>query len=402
MKHHIKIIVILCLLLLFGEAQEWHRLYPFPEVIYNELLRVDFVDKDYGWAVGEWGLIMHTTDFGQNWEIQQNNTLDWDLLSVDFADRLNGWAVGEYGTILKTMDGGIHWTELNVELEMENSNPNYRGVQFITSENGWILPDYGSFILKTSDAGAHWDKIDISADSLINPQFRAFDFIDTMTGWIAGYDNGGLILHTTDGGKTWTRQESNIERTIYDIEFIDSQNGWACGSQTVNTTDGGETWNIVLDDIKRKLSALSSQICWLLDSDGSIIKTEDGGVSWSTLINKQGYYPSDILFIDEKNGWAVGGHSLIMYSSTSGKTWTIQHESAKDNRINGTFMNADTGWMTAGSNSEVLYKTIDGGYTWIPRLSEPDYSYGVPYFIDDRTAWMTIKRDDRFFISQSF
>ena len=225
-----RIVFILHLILVPLNAQEWERLYPFPEVINNTLFSVDFVDENYGWAVGEWGLIMHTTDGGQNWEIQQNNTLDWDLLSVDFADRLNGWAVGEYGTILKTMDGGIHWTELNVELEMENSNSNYMDVQLITSENGWILPDYGSFILKTSDAGAHWDEIDISTDNLLNPQFRAFDFIDIMTGWIAGYDEGGLILHTKDGGETWTRQESNIERTIYDIEFIDSQNGWACGS----------------------------------------------------------------------------------------------------------------------------------------------------------------------------
>lgn len=33
-------------------------------------------------------------------------------------------------------------------------------------------------------------------------------FIDSNTGWVAGYN--GLILNTTDGGTSWTHQNSGI------------------------------------------------------------------------------------------------------------------------------------------------------------------------------------------------
>ena len=148
MKHYLKILIALCTLLLFAVTQEWQRLYPFPEVIINTLRSVDFVDENWGWAVGDWGIIMHTKDGGQNWEIQQNHMLDWDLLSVNFINRQTGWVVGEYGTILHTKDGGDHWLEIDSGIDMENFVYFFADVQFINKENGWILPDYDSFIVR--------------------------------------------------------------------------------------------------------------------------------------------------------------------------------------------------------------------------------------------------------------
>ena len=80
------------------------------------LLAIDFVDSDFGWAVGDAGVITRTEDGGATWTAQQGGTdlytRPW-LADVDFVDRANGWAVGTMsgtgsadGRILHTTTGG--------------------------------------------------------------------------------------------------------------------------------------------------------------------------------------------------------------------------------------------------------------------------------------------------------
>ena len=58
-------------------------------------------------------------------------------------------------------------------------------------------------------------------------------------GWIAGFD--GVILHTTDGGKTWTKQNTGVTLSLEALFFLDAKNGWAVGwaGTILHTTDGG-------------------------------------------------------------------------------------------------------------------------------------------------------------------
>ena len=43
----------------------------------------------------------------------------------------------------------------------------------------------------------------------------------------------------------WTTQNSGLESTLYDVDFIDNEQGWAVGylGKIIHTTDGGATWN---------------------------------------------------------------------------------------------------------------------------------------------------------------
>jgi photosystem II stability/assembly factor-like uncharacterized protein len=66
---------------------------------------VHFVDAQVGWAVGDGGTILNTSDGGTNWAAQTSGTIK-RLRSVHFTNAQVGWAVGEDGTILKTCDGG--------------------------------------------------------------------------------------------------------------------------------------------------------------------------------------------------------------------------------------------------------------------------------------------------------
>src|SRR2546430_16746659 len=65
-----------------------------------------------GWAVGEGGTILHTSDGGITW-FQQTSTISGPLHGVAFVDARNGWAVeGSYGlgASLHTNNRGSTWS----------------------------------------------------------------------------------------------------------------------------------------------------------------------------------------------------------------------------------------------------------------------------------------------------
>jgi len=66
---------------------------------------VAFSDAAHGWAVGEGGVIVATTNGGVAWSAQTSGSSEL-LTSVAFSDATHGWAVGWNGTILATTSGG--------------------------------------------------------------------------------------------------------------------------------------------------------------------------------------------------------------------------------------------------------------------------------------------------------
>jgi len=88
----------------------WAEVYPG----IKEKADVVLVDSLWGWLVGspylpDGSLIQQTTDGGMTWITQTPGT-NQRLFGVSFVDRRNGWAVGDNGTILHTSDGGA-WVE---------------------------------------------------------------------------------------------------------------------------------------------------------------------------------------------------------------------------------------------------------------------------------------------------
>ncbi len=69
-------------------------------------------------------------------------------------------------------------------------------------------------------------------------------FFDPVSGngWIVG--NEGLILHTTDRGETWEKQDSGETVTFYSAHFVDENEGWIVGDGgiVIHTADGGTSW----------------------------------------------------------------------------------------------------------------------------------------------------------------
>ena len=89
-------------------------------------------------------------------------------------------------------------------------------------------------------AGQHGRRKTPGTDS----NLHGVHFLDAMTGWISGQE--GFIAHTTDGGVTWTQQETDAYDNFYDIVFVNTSDGWAVGDYgtVAHTNDGGGTWTL--------------------------------------------------------------------------------------------------------------------------------------------------------------
>ena len=70
---------------------------------------VRFVDATHGFAVGEFGTVIATTDGGENWEQRTPIPNEFYPMGTDFLDTTTGWVGGLDGVIWQTSDGGQSW-----------------------------------------------------------------------------------------------------------------------------------------------------------------------------------------------------------------------------------------------------------------------------------------------------
>lgn len=200
------------------------------ELISQDLFDIYFIDSNTGWTVGSNGLIEKSADGGDNWISEQSGT-NVNLRSISFIDYNTGWVTGDGGVIVHTTDGGENW-----EMQVSGTDKNLRSVQFVNQDIGWTVGD-SSTIIKTTDGGINWIDKGISDYS-----FTSVDFIDGLTGWVAGNsDNNtsGAIYNTVDGGDNWILQATT--KHLEAIQILDDYSGWAVGdsSSIYHTTNGG-------------------------------------------------------------------------------------------------------------------------------------------------------------------
>lgn len=118
----------------------------------------------------------------------------------------------------------------------------------------------------------------------------------------------------------------------------------------------------------RALHFPSRQLGYGVGYDGLMIKTADGGQTWTRLNSPVGTSLLGVEFIDNSTGFAVGDHLVILKTTDGGKTWTKKtctecsgitlNVSLIDVAVCGEKMA-----FAAGGYGTLVY-TEDGGDTW--------------------------------------
>ena len=294
---------------------------------------------------------------------QQNSGITSNLNSVHFENAVNGWAVADSGIILHTTNAGQEWIE-----QTSGTSKHLNGVWFTNLNTSWVVGDSGK-ILKTSNGGQEW----IEQTSGTSIDLNSVCFIDINRGWVVGsvdYDSG-IILGTTNGGINWISQSyDTIQPSLNSVCFVDSIRGWAFGLHALlRTTDGGHTW-IEMEVPGDGLLAgqfLDLNTGWLSVYvlgvvHGSIVYTTNGGLDW--FYGEGPPTALSIYFVDSNNGWAVGHHSMgnisnIYNSIDGGRNWIAQSPITGATLNSVYFTDANNGWVV-GENGTILH-TSNGG-----------------------------------------
>lgn len=183
------------------------------------LSAVTFTDAQHGWAVGQWGVILATTDGGETWQKQRMDiTVDQPLFSVLFTSGKDGIAVGLWSLMLATHDGGKTWAKVTVpkppgasraDRNLYHIFADRQGALYIDSEQGMVL--------KSTDDGANWNYLATGGKGTLWSGVAMPDGRIVVGGLL------GSLFQSGDGGATWSPLNPGTKSSITDL--VTSGNG---------------------------------------------------------------------------------------------------------------------------------------------------------------------------------
>jgi photosystem II stability/assembly factor-like uncharacterized protein len=235
---------------------------------------------------------------------------------------------------------------------------------------------------------AIWEPVNYPDDLTLLDVF----FVDDQVGWIgggSGWDTGGFILQTKDGGDHWAMQlgdPKSSDPSIKQFRFIDEMHGWAVqGAKLVRTSDGGANWEDAGSlppyvPLKDYLFTSPNHGVFLGGYPGgsSIFTTNDGGKTWKQvftcatrlevngLMQNTGCNLNALQFPSPSVGYAVGGGDaffVVAKTEDGGESWRVVYTFAPIPQAGRVFFtDASTGFTR--NNDGKFYATRDGGLTW--------------------------------------
>lgn len=270
-------------------------------------------------------------------------------------------------------------------LDVVHTNAGY----FAVGERGHIL---------ASEDGQSWSQLPVPTRSTLTS-------IGTANGvlWAGGHD--GVIVHSTDGGQSWTRRRTQVWTPDYadpldgvpvmDILMMDGNQGFAIGAYAMflETSDGGVTWSprgiINYDEPEPEPEPAEAQDAaavddWTFDaadleldaeadphfyamvrSDdgrlaivgerGAFFRSSDGGQTWE---RKRLPYEGSMFGVLSFGGGHLLAHGLrgnVLESHDFGDTWT-NVETGVDTSLMGGYALPGGGAILVGANGVVLQR----------------------------------------------
>ncbi|OQY73053.1 MAG: hypothetical protein B6D45_08495, partial [Ignavibacteriales bacterium UTCHB3] len=394
---------------------EYSHPKPFPMSLYW----AKYMDANTLYAVGSGGVFMKSTNNGQNWSINYNagvpsgGAITYIVNKAQFFDKDKGFLTGT-GGVTYTGDGGA--TFQNRSGSFTSSVAGY-DLYFTDELNGYIVGTSSVKLSRTTDGGSTW----VTNATLPATTYYALQYFSANHIIVAGSTNASANVRvTTDGGATWTASAAGTG-TIYDIEFIDANTGYACGAAGgfFKTTDGGATWTTINTGLTSGLRAIiikapneiyvtgdawellkttdagatvsrvpfntpspdwagTSQYLtiegnkmFIAGSVGANYFSPDAGATWQTNSKTQkigviqtvhGYHPAGtIVAVGQSSSAATGQH--VLYSNNWGATWNTANIPDFSKDLRGVHMINGSKGFAVGSGGNI-YRTLNGGAAW--------------------------------------
>lgn len=285
-----------------------------------------------------------------------------DLNAIYFHDSKRGWAGGDGGTVLRTSDGGRSWTRQRIQTTEAVNDIYFRG-----KDDGYLLA--GDSIHISEDGGATWRPATRFRQAIFGgaePELYSVRFTSKKRGWIVGSLSrrervvDSLVLHTTDGGTSWSRQRVPVQDELIHLDFDGDKRGWIVGSagRILHTRDGGESWTLQSSGTQATLYHVEfrgDDDGWIVGERGTILRTANGGQSWEAVASPVRTTLLSVKFVNKDEGWAVGRGGIILRTNDRGRTWLVQQTNTKAN-LYALFMDKKFGWAAGAGGLLLRYE----------------------------------------------
>jgi photosystem II stability/assembly factor-like uncharacterized protein len=268
-------------------------------------------------TVGQRGHILYSDDAGQHW-LQAGVPLSSDLTAVFFPTASQGWAVGNDGVVLHTSDAGATWSK-----------------QLDGRQIGELLVRHYSALASAEPGNVQWPLLVAEGQRLVEqgadkPLLDVW-FANDKVGYVVGVFN--LILRTEDGGQSWTPFQDRTDNpqgfhlnaiaSTGDALYIAGEQGlllkWNDHSQrfaAVPTPYQGSFFGVVGKPDEVLVYGLR----------GNVLRSTDGGQHWTAL--DSGLHVSITAALVDGHGqyhlFTQAGHALA--SQTGDRLQLMPHQ----------------------------------------------------------------------------
>lgn len=241
----------------------------------------------------------------------------------------------------------------------------------------------------------------ISSETYPQRGVATIDFVDSYHGWIAG--ENGMIMVTTDGGKSWEEQQSGIDTNIKAIDFFNATIGVAISEkdEILITQNGGEAWILLekvryptttgwLSTILWDVVTCDENIAWALGNMGKFFRINIINQNW-TFVCDISLHLGCLTMVNSSHGWAAGGSSTIVRTTDGWQSYEIQDAGVSQSFYGIFFWDVHKGWVVGSDNT--ILATTDGGQHWHVQYQYrsflPSFGYAFLdiFFITELKGW---------------
>jgi photosystem II stability/assembly factor-like uncharacterized protein len=238
-------------------------------------------------------------------------------------------------------------------------------------------------LFRSEDRGAHWQQV-----NTVFPLVEVH-FVSPEKGFLLGHEsvfhgNASYLAVTENGGENWTCLTSP-DPYVSDIHFLNDSLGFFGGH--LRSRDGGQSW-YYLDEEVAIIPSPNDPFEWMVsitgDEEESILRSEDGGLSWQTEYILKGAYllNSDLMFILSENaGFAITNYDVHKFSREGIMNIDLGNQLPLEAIW---FMDASRGVITGGfwqgvQFSSIIFRTFDGGKSWTRDTGFPFVIYDLHF-----------------------
>ncbi|MGC5698806.1 hypothetical protein J4P02_01225 [Pseudomonas sp. NFXW11] len=406
----------------------------------------------YGWAVGENGVIVSSSNYGRNWSAPQATPTRVTLNSIVGSNE-GLWAVGDKGTLLFS-DDGVSWQLLDSGTQADLRDLALFASPQQTVHNSLLLPWLRAAKrqrlmcdgrnLPSGEASGLPDSVSSSAEQSVLPPLpepftgqtesapeptpvapvtsdpslgrNLLSYAATGPGIAVG-DAGTIITRRSDG--LWAPRSSAAHRLLRSVQVSDNgKTVIALGDSgtLLSSRDGADSWYSNTDFANQRLNGShltgDGLGAWAVGDNGRILSSRDAGANWSEQASTTS---NDLLAVDfdasGRFGIASGRERTLLYTHNGGDTWAAAHEQRSPGQnppeAFGTFyaVHLDAAGVNAWAVGDqgLIASSTDAGKTWdaVQMLPSPlsqsaDQPLSalamnlraVAFLADGRTGWI--------------